>query len=246
MDRPAAKMQLYENAIYLHMGEQYVVKSLDVENLKCYVEKAHVNYYTDSIVKSDLKVLHRDREVFKFGAKLLIGDILVRTQVAKYKKLKFRTHENIGYGDVTLPEEEMHTRSVLLILERELQTGRIFDNLPEFEKGAILRSLGYLVRHVAPVFLLCDSRDLGVAERLKDVDLDAPCLYVYDNYPGGTGLAEGLLENIERILVSCRELVQSCPCRNGCPSCIGPPGTEEETHSAKEGILDFLLSLERS
>ncbi len=246
MDRPAAKMQLYDNAIYLHLGEQYVVKKLDVENLRCYVEKANVNYYTDSIVKSDIKVLHRDGEEIRFGMKLLIGDILVRTQVAKYKKLKFKTHENIGYGDVTLPEEEMHTRSVLLILEKELQTGRSFDNLPDHYKGAILRSLGYLIRHVAPVFLLCDTRDLGVAERLKDVDLDAPCLYVYDSYPGGTGLAEGLIENIERILISCREVVQSCPCTEGCPSCIGPPGTEEATFNPKEGILDFLLSLERS
>ena len=247
MDRPAAKMQLYDNAIYIHMGDQFIVKNLDVENLRCYVEKANVNYYTDSIVKTDLKVLHRDREAIRFGMKLLIGDILVRTQVAKYKKLKFKTHENIGYGDVNLPEEEMHTRSILLILEKELQTGRSFDGLPEPQRGGILRSLGYLIRHVAPVFLLCDTRDLGVAERLKDVDFDAPCLYIYDNYPGGTGLAEGLLENIERILISCREVVQSCPCREGCPSCIGPPGREEVgSVNVKEGVLDFLLSLERS
>jgi DEAD/DEAH box helicase domain-containing protein len=247
MDRPAAKMQLYENAVYVHMGDQFIVKSLDMENLRCYVEETSVNYYTDSIVKTDLKLLHRDREEKRLGMKLIIGDILVRTQVTRYKKLKYRTHENIGYGDVNLPEEQMHTRTILLILDKDLPMGRSFYNLEERQRGAILRSLGYLIRHVAPVFLLCDTGDLGVAERLKDVVFDSPCLYLYDNYPGGTGLAEGLMQNIEPILTSCREVVQSCPCQEGCPSCIGPPGREDSIDAyTKEGVLQFLSDIQRS
>ncbi|HUV08013.1 MAG TPA: DEAD/DEAH box helicase, partial [Spirochaetia bacterium] len=95
MDRPSAKMLLHENAIYIHLGNQFVVKSLDIENQRCYVEESSANYYTDSIVKSDIKLLHRDQEEELYGFRLVIGDILVRTQVAKFKKLKFRTHENI-------------------------------------------------------------------------------------------------------------------------------------------------------
>jgi DEAD/DEAH box helicase domain-containing protein len=79
---------------------------------------------------------------------------------------------------------------------------------------------------VAPVFLLCDPRDLGVAERLRDPTFGCPALYIYDAYPGGTGLAEGLLSNAAPILRGALELVAGCACAEGCPSCIGPAESE--------------------
>ncbi len=107
----------------------------------------------------------------------------------------------------------------------------------------MLQHLGYLVRNVAPVFLLCDPRDIEVASRLKDTYFDCPGLYVYDSYPGGTGLSEGFLRNILEILKGSLELVESCPCSQGCPSCIGP-GDAERSGSAnpKEAVLAFLNS----
>ncbi|MBA7659951.1 hypothetical protein ES703_67947 [subsurface metagenome] len=104
-----------------------------------------------------------------------------------------------------------------------------------------MQRLGYLIKNVAPVFLLCDPRDIGVAERLKDAFFDCPGLYVYDSYPGGTGLSEGFLENILQILKGALELVSSCPCTNGCPSCIGPCEAETTvSFNPRESILKFL------
>jgi DEAD/DEAH box helicase domain-containing protein len=246
MDRPGAKMQLYENAIYIHLGEQYVVKQLDMEDLRCYVEETRVNYYTDSIVKTDIKVLHRDSMDVLFGIRAVTGDILVRSQVAKYKKLKYRTHENIGYGDVNLPEEEMHTRSAILIFDEDLPSGKSFGVLNEREKTVALRCLGYLIRHVSPLFLLCDAVDLGISERLRDPSLEYPCLFVYDNYPGGTGLSEGFVKNMEQILSSCHEVVARCPCKEGCPSCVGPPDREDpDNTNPKEAVLLFFSEMKR-
>ena len=116
MDRPSAKELIFDNAIYIHRGAQYVVTQLDLENRRCYVEHTDVNYFTDALVKRDIKVLEEDERMGASGCQVVVGDILVRSQVAKFKKLRFGTHENVGYGEISLPEEEMHTRSVVLVL----------------------------------------------------------------------------------------------------------------------------------
>jgi DEAD/DEAH box helicase domain-containing protein len=242
MDLWGAKRQLYENAIYIHLGAQYVVKHLDLEQRRAKVEESHVNYYTDSIVKSDIKLLHSDQTEDRCGVQIVIGDILVRSVVSKFKKLKFRTHENIGYGEINLPEDEMHTRSIMLVFAKHLPSGALFQGLPEERQGALIRRLGYVVQNVAPVFLLCDPRDIGIAERLRDPELGEPCLFVYDVYPGGTGLAEGFQRRFPEILSACLEVVSRCSCRDGCPSCIGPPEADEG-ESLKTVLRDFLGGL---
>jgi DEAD/DEAH box helicase domain-containing protein len=226
MDKPSAKLWLYDEAIYIHQGDQYIVKKLDLENQRCYVEVTADNYYTDAIVKTDIKVLEEDSREGGAGMETVIGDILVRTQATKFKKLKFGTHENIGYGEIDLPPEEMHTRSVVLLFCPQTAAGRAFAGRSEQEQPIIMQRLGTLIRNIAPVFLLCDPRDLGVSERLKNPVFHCPALYVYDNYPGGTGLSEGFLENVPQILDGALELVSGCSCSHGCPSCIGPIGTD--------------------
>lgn len=243
MDVPSAKMLLHDHAIYLHLGNQYVVKQLDLENLKCLVEETKVNFYTDSITKTDIKVLHKDREAEKGTVNCAIGDILVRTQVTKFKKLKFKTHENLGYGDINLPPEEMHTRSIVILFKESSRAGKKFITLSEDEQGKIMQRLGYVIKNVAPVFLLCDPRDIGVAERVKDPFFASPCLYIYDNYAGGTGLSEGFLENTDTIIAAAHDLVFNCRCTHGCPSCIGPVGKSEITGQIKDQVKLFLHAM---
>jgi DEAD/DEAH box helicase domain-containing protein len=242
MDKPSAKLLLFNEAIYLHSGDQYVVKKLDLENQRCYVEETTANYYTDSIVKTDIQMLAEDRREKVAALEIALGDVLVRTQATKYKKLKFQTHENVGYGEIDLPAEEMHTRAAVLLLTGGTAAGGSFESLSEAERPLVLQRLGALVRNVAPVFLLCDPRDLGVAERLRDPTFGCPALYVYDSYPGGTGLAEGFLQNATAILAGALELVAGCACAQGCPSCIGPAESETAAEQAdpKGPVVGFL------
>ena len=242
MDLPSAKMLLFDGAIYLHRGAQFTVMRLELDNRRCLVEETDVNYFTDAIVKTDLKILHRDVEEEHAALRLLLGDILVRRQATKFKKLRFRTHENIGYGDISLPAEEIHTRALTLYFPPDCVGGAYLAARGEAERALIIDRVGVLLRNVAPVFLLCDPRDLGVVGRLRDDALDCPAVYVYDTYPGGSGLAEGLHHALPEVLAGCRDLVAGCGCRNGCPSCIGPP--EEQgalTRQAVLAALDHLL-----
>ncbi|MDR1025029.1 MAG: DEAD/DEAH box helicase [Treponema sp.] len=243
MDRPSAKELIFENAVYLHRGRQYLVESLDIANRKCLVREAEVNYFTDGLVKTDIKVLSEDEDLRYGGdnppARGCLGDVLVRSQVAKFKKIRFHTHENVGYGDIDLPEEEMQTRALVLLFGPDTAGGRALEGKPAAETGFILAGMGALIRHIAPVFLLCDPRDLGLAERVRDPHFGIPALYIYDKYPGGTGLSEALSRRVAELFGSVLQLVERCPCASGCPSCVGPGGN-------KAGVEEFLRALCRS
>lgn len=237
MDRPSAKELIYNDAVYIHRGEQFIVKELNIDDKRCYVEESDVNFYTDAIVKTDLKVLHQDQDCISAGIKIALGDVLVRTQVAKYKKIKYRTHENIGYGNISLPEEEMHTRSFILVFDDKTPAGKIFSKYPSKQQEQIILSLGFLMKNVAPVFLLCDSSDIGVSERLRDPHFDVPALYCYDRYPGGCGISEGFVRQLNEIIHGAYDLVSMCPCESGCPSCVGP--AEAAGINRKEDVVAF-------
>lgn len=239
MDLSSAKFLLYEGAVYLHLGDRYIVRKLDLENKRCYIEESREKYYTDSIVRTDIRVLETDGEEVNLGVKLVWGDVLVRSQATKYKKLKFQTHENIGYGDIVLPPEEMHTRALMITFLGELSLGRLYSSLSEATQVLVMERLGNLFKNIAPVFLLCDPRDIRIAERVRDDFFDAPVLYVYDRYPGGTGLAEGFKEKLRDIVVGAYELVSRCPCSEGCPSCIGPPHLGDDFSSEGERMVFF-------
>ena len=239
MDMPSAKLLVFDHAIYIHLGEQFVVRQLDLENRRCFVEETDTDYWTDSIVKTDIKVLEIDEERTAAGTRAALGDILVRTQATKFKKLKYHTNENVGYGDITLPADEMHTRSAVLLFDGDTAPARAFTSLSDTDRGIVIQRLGVLLRTVAPVFLLCDPRDLGVSERVRDPHFEAPCLYVYDQYPGGIGLSEGFLGNLPQIVNGALEVVARCPCDNGCPSCIGAPD-EQGAMNAKSSVRAFL------
>jgi DEAD/DEAH box helicase domain-containing protein len=222
MDRPSAKEMLFQNAVYIHRGSQYMVESLDIENRKALVRESEVNYFTDGLVKTDIKVLSQDDYV-DAG---VVGDVLIRSQVTRFKKLKFHTHENLGYGDITLPEEEYQTRALILLFRPDSPAGTYLDSLDPAAASTCLSGVGTLIRNIAPVYLLCDSRDLGIAERVCDPHFGMSALYIYDKYPGGTGLAEALSGITPTLFNAVLSALEACPCAKGCPSCVGPGGNK--------------------
>jgi len=241
MDSHSARELIFDEAIYLHRGEQYIVKKLDLENHLCMVEESNLNYYTDSILKSDIKVLEADGESDRWGQTLTHCDILLRNEVSKYKKIKFQTHENIGYGDIHLPEEEMHTRAVFLSLIPGTPAGDAFALIPELMQAPVLSRVAALIRNTAPLFLLCRSTDIGVTGRVRDPHFECPGVFVYDTYPGGIGLADNFTEKMEEIFRAGLDLVTDCSCREGCPSCVGPIDQQDQFEANPRTLTrDFL------
>jgi DEAD/DEAH box helicase domain-containing protein len=242
MDRPSAKELLFDNAIYIHRGEQFVVTGLDIENRRCYVERTDVNYFTDALLKLDVKVLTEDEETPVRGTSLILGDVLVRSLAAKFKKIRFQSHENVGYGEIDLPEEQMHTRAAMVVLRAELPARDAFDALPPAARPVALNRLARLLRDVAPVYLMSVVQDLGVFVTVRDPHFEEPALYLYDRYPGGSGLSDALPRVLDHVLAAAWERVSHCDCESGCPSCVGPVDANEGWSGDPKSAVASLLS----
>jgi DEAD/DEAH box helicase domain-containing protein len=267
VDFSSALTIVHPKAIYLHQGQQYHVDRLDFEERKAYVKRVDVDYFTDAIRYTQVRVLERaaaDR-IESSGADAHAernhGDVLVRSQVIGFKKIKFFTNENVGAGKLELPENEMHTTAFWLTLERPLVESLPF-SVSDRQSGMF--GLLHALESIATLLLMCDTRDLGTAigERppspgseiewdetpgieavaaLAEKEFFEPNLYLYDAYPGGIGFSEPLYRTHNLLLTKTRELIAGCPCEKGCPSCVGPLG--ERGEHAKEAALEILSRL---
>jgi DEAD/DEAH box helicase domain-containing protein len=261
VDFSSALTTVHEKAIYIHGGQQYHVEKLDFDERKAYVKSVNVDYYTDAIRYTQVRVLEIAEESAISGPALRAhGDVLVRSQVVGFKKIKFFTNENIGAGKLELPENEMHTTAFWITLENKLLTSLPYA-LSDRQSGIF--GLLYAMASMATLLLMCDGRDLGTAvgERppspgvgadwqefsaaTTDIaqmkELFEPNLYLYDAYPGGIGFSEPLYRVQELLLAKTREMIVGCPCEKGCPSCVGPAG--EKCEKTKEAALAMLERL---
>jgi DEAD/DEAH box helicase domain-containing protein len=216
VDYTSAFSTLHEKAIYLHQGQQYYVHQLDIPERRAYIKQVESEYFTDAITYTKVKIL----ETMESAAEHNHGEVHVAHQVVGFKKLKFYTMENVGSGDLNLPAQEMHTTSYWITIPRAT-----LESLPysTTEKLNGLHGLAYALANLSCVYLMCDRRDVGSA---VDAGLENPAfhptIFLYDNFPGGIGLSRPLYEIRDQVLKATHELIRSCSCEDGCPSCVGP------------------------
>ncbi len=258
LDFRAAHTMLHEQAIYQHDAEQYQVERLDYENHKAFVRKVEPDYWTTALTYRTVSVIE-PRELGPFGqARIGFGDVKVIEKVTGYKKIKFFTHENAGYGDVHLPEMQMHTTSFWLTVPED-----VLASLGQPRATLIdgLRGLGSALETVSTLFLMCDPRDIGQtlgdggqagtsdepavapgrdphAGRTGGFD---PTVFLFDALPGGVGLAERIHERAAELCSAAARLIETCACPAGCPACVGPSA---EGGPRKRVALQLLSALE--
>jgi len=221
VDFPSALTTLHEKAIYLHDARQYQVEKLDFDGRKAFVREVDSDYFTDAIVYTQVSELAR----FEEEGRAAQGEVRVKRQVVGFKKIKFYTLENVGAGQLSLPEQEMHTTAFWLHFSPPFLAG--FEQYTPTERQNGLTGLGNAFRTVASLLLMCDPRDLGVA-LTEDISGELlawePNLYLYDSYSGGVGLSAPLYRLSDKLLLQTAELIQGCSCEAGCPACVGPVG----------------------
>jgi DEAD/DEAH box helicase domain-containing protein len=249
MDYRATHTMLHVQAIYQHGGEQFQVERLDFENHKAFVRKVESDYFTDAMTHVRVNVLEQDQsgscatdEQKPFEAAL--GEVSVIEKVVGYKKIKFHTHENVGYGEVDLPELQLHTNALWLIVPEAVVLAQPYAR-PEVIDA--LRGLVQALHTVASVSLMVDPRDLGhtLGDRKESEAQPSkggpggggfdPTLFLYDRMPGGVGLAPRLFEQRHELLIRTLRLLQSCSCEIGCPSCVGPVVTFSRAQDPRTG-----------
>lgn len=219
VDLFAAPMELYQNAIYIHQTQQYTIDQLDLEDRKAYARPVEVDYYTDAQMKVDLKVLETFQSEPANGVSRHCGEVSVTWLPSIYKKIKFGSHENVGWGEIHLPESTMHTASYWIEFPEEI--GEALGMKREYLAAAV-HGMASALREVAPFQVMCDPTDIRAIGMLRAPFSERPAVYLYETYPGGVGFSEKLYTHHGRILQAALELIGQCPCKDGCPSCVGP------------------------
>ncbi len=261
VDFVSAHSTLHEKAIYILEGKQYIVEKFDYAERRATVRPWESDYFTDAITYTKVNILDRFEGSEHLRGRRSHGEVHVVSQVVGFKKIKFYTMENVGSGELDMPEIEMHTTSYWLTIPREVMAA-VRGTSEERRDGVV--GLANALKTVAMLFLMCDGRDIGVAigdnaqgtasvERgFKRLTAGAgaaasaepagaayePNVFIYDNYPGGIGFSQPLYELHGKLLSESKRLIEGCPCHEGCPSCVGPVG--EIGHRGKQTALAIL------
>ena len=223
---------LHEKAIYILEGQLFQVETLDFDGRKAYVRDVECDYYTDAITYTKVDILDR----FASEPARSHGEVRVVSRVVGFKKIKFYTNENIGSGELDLPEQQMHTSSYWLTIPSQVMQALPYGG-DDRRDGVV--GLAFAMKSVAQLLLMCDGHDIGLSVDGGSLDRttrrgglggvpDAlaaePNVFIYDNYPGGIGFSRPLFDMHEVLLARTQELIAGCPCASGCPSCVGPEG----------------------
>ena len=210
----------------------YQVERLDFDGRKAYVRRIDCDYYTDAITYTKVVEL----ETFSSSeARKSHGEVHVSSRVVGFKKIKFYTNENVGSGELDLPEQQMHTTAYWLTVPRAVMAALPY--APDDRRDGVV-GLSFALKQVAQLLLMCDRHDIGISIGSADGEhetamtrqglpaqvSDEPRIYVYDNYPGGIGFSQPLYEVHDVLRERTRDLIAGCECEHGCPTCVGPIG----------------------
>ncbi len=260
VDFPSAPVLLFPKAIYYHQGEPYQVERLDYAERKAFVRRVKVDYYTDAIEYTKVRVLDSFGEDPEPSPSFW-GEVLVTEKVVGFKKIRIEDFQNVGFGKVDLPEEEVHTTAFWIEIPKGFLL-RLPYSPSKIQAG--LWGIAYLLGNLSPLFIMADRKDLGIHvgdkegkeitpqaalrelgihhERSEEAFLSyQPTIFTYEKYPGGVGYSEELFNRRKTLLEEALKVVETCPCKEGCPACVGP--TKFTGSGGKETALAILRGL---
>jgi DEAD/DEAH box helicase domain-containing protein len=218
LDSISALEQLYPAAVYLHEGQSYLVKNLELAEKIAYIKQTDVDYYTQTIQTGNARIENEERaHDLNFG-NLGFGSLEVTWQTIGFKKIKFYTMEMIGQEPLDLPPQSLPTRGLWFRPSAE-----IFDSISGagYFSASALVGLKNLLAWALPILAMCDPKD--IAGQVNFSNFGSPALILYDRYLGGLGFARRGFENFSDLLRLARQIVDECTCETGCPSCVGLP-----------------------
>jgi DEAD/DEAH box helicase domain-containing protein len=272
---------LHEKAIYIIEGQLFQVERLDFDGRKAYVRSVDCDYYTDAITYTKVTILdtfdsspidhrpssidhrpssidHRPSSIERPSFIASHGEVHVVSRVVGFKKIKFYTNENVGSGELDLPEQQMHTTSYWMTIPADVMAALPYAS-DDKRDGVI--GLAFAMKNIAQLLLMCDAHDVGLSvdggsldratrtggavRGRPDAVATEPNIFVYDNYPGGIGFSRPLFDMHALLLERTRDLISTCPCESGCPSCVGPEGnTGPHAKMVASAILDRVQAAE--
>jgi DEAD/DEAH box helicase domain-containing protein len=218
VDAISALELVYPEAVYLHEGETYFVRALDLEQKTAVVERREVDYYTQPVLETHIRVRGERQRRTWCGEAAILGDVTYSWQTVAMKKVRFGSRDSIGYHPLQLPRLTLDTVGFWLAPSEEAWAAVSRAGENPFEALSGVRNL-YLT--LLSMLSMCDPADLGGI--IDSSNLGRPALFVFDRYPGGLGFAEQGWARLDELARAASEHLEACPCEAGCPSCVGLP-----------------------
>ncbi len=212
--------ECHEGAVYLHRGRQFLVTSLDLEGRRVGVRPVNVPFYTRALSEKETEILARDAARPAGNARLVRGRLRVTTRVTGFERRRVHGQDLIATEPLELPPTSFETTGIWL---------EIPDEIPEAVREAGGHPMGSLhaTEHAAlslfPLFALCDRHDVGGISSVQHPQVGRAAIFMYDGLAGGAGIAASLFDRTEALLAATLELVEDCPCEQGCPACVHSP-----------------------
>jgi DEAD/DEAH box helicase domain-containing protein len=219
VEQERAFSTVHEGAIYLHLGESYRVRGLDLESRHAVVEPFRGDYYTQAKIETTTAIVEPFKTERRLGLELSFGSVVVTDQVVGYQKKSIQTQESIELVALDLPETEFETEAVWFLPEPWMLEGmerepRLLGSLHAAEHSLIA---------LLPLWAMCDRWDIGGLSTNLHFQTGRPTIFVYDGHSGGVGITERGFEVFEGWAGDTSKLLGGCPCDHGCPSCVQSP-----------------------
>lgn len=212
--------QTHEGAVYLHQGDSYVVTELDLGAREVRVRRENPGYYTQTKVEKDIAVSSVTASSADGPFGRYHGMIEVESRVIEYRKKAIRTGEVLDTVPLHLPARSLHTQAVWYTIPPAAFDEAGVD--PRDVPGT-LHAIEHCAIGILPVLTVCDRWDIGGLSTAFHPDTGTPVFFIYDGYPGGTGIAPLAYQLAEHHLQVTLETLRRCPCESGCPSCVQSP-----------------------
>ena len=194
-----------------------------------------LDYYTQAVQASDIQIDAREEETAWRGGVLGYGDVTVTTTIPMFKKIRFLSRDSMGFEKVDLPPQLLETVAFWFAPPEAVVQEMVGRKLIA---GEALVGISNVLVEVAPLFVMCDTQDIGTVVDAKNLGRDA--LFVHDRYPGGMGFAARCMEQFQEMMHTAAEVVRNCGCEDGCPSCVGssvPPFAMTDLDSGVRGRI---------
>ena len=244
VDEARAHQVVHEGAIYLHQGKAWRVSSMDPDGLVAVVEPSRGDVYTQARTDTSIELLRADDERTVGESVLRVGSVRVTTQVTGYQVRRAAGHDVVARFELDLPPTELATRAVWYTFDPSLVERA---EVTAAELPGALHAAEHAAIGILPLFTICDRWDVGGVSTVWLPETGRPTVVVHDAYPGGAGIAELAFGVADRHLAATFEVLRSCGCAEGCPSCVQSPkcgnGNEPLEKHAAARLLAATLGL---
>ena len=222
---------LHPGAIYMHRGDTYRVLELDMERNIARIRREEVDYYTQPLGGTDIHHVDQRLKEKPFGTgRACWGEVTAYFNTSGYERIHFYSLDAISQHEVDLPTLVLETMAVWIVPPEPLMDEVRRAGL---EPHSGLRGIGYATRMLLPLFITCDTPDFS--HTVGSANSPWQAVFVYERYPHGLGFTEKAYARLDEIMPAVRDNVAQCPCRDGCPCCVGKPLRQETTWNVERG-----------